>query len=557
MRFTGGKQGGKGRWRGGDNLRLGVGDEAVSKNGRTVLTLQGDGNLVLYDTAGGKRRPLWASDTNGKPVTHAVLQHDGNFVVYHGQHAQWDTQTNKNVGADLAIQDDGNMVVYDYRNKPIWASNTDGFRDARGGSGPFAWVGNAVKTAGRAVSSAVGTIAEGAATISKAIGKVPIVGPLFHASFDLAIGNQLQTVSAIVHGERIDRVVLNHFKNEIGSVKEIAPYVQTIISFVPGIGPGISGAIGAGLALAQGKRIDEALLEGVKAALPGGALAKAAFDMGKAVATGKPIEQIALSALPLPDTAKQAVSVGLTITRKLASGERVDKVALETAIAQLPPDAQKAANAAVKVAKGQNVADVVANVALEQGLKAVPQNIKTDVNKALQTGVAMGAAQTIQKTVGQAVKAPAVQGGLAAAGMAVAKLSPVATAARQLAGPAGAKGFDIGLGLMQHKITPLDFHAVRDTLTAEAKKGFDMAVSQHIGHVTKKAPPGNVHAQAAFLMTHGMKGAALTQTTGMLKTMVSHPEAAKGVQLAAKQVGPAKPADEGWFHRLLKAIGVL
>lgn len=553
MRLTGGKQGGIGRWRGGDNLRINTGDEAVSKNGRALLTLQKDGNLVLYDTAGGKRKPLWATGTDGRRTTHAVLQGDGNFVLYDGGFSHWASDTSGHNGADLALQDDGNLVIYDYRNKPLWATDTYGFRVAKTGIG--GWVENAVASAGRAVNDTVHAVASAATDVSKAIGKIPVVGPLFHATFDIAIGNQLKTIDAIAHGERIDRVVMNHFTDQIKGVQEVAPYVQTVISFVPGIGPGISGAIGAGLALAQGKSITEALLEGVKSALPGGPLARAAFEIGAGIASGKPIEQIGLAALPIPDSAKQAVGVGLSVARKLASGERVDKVALETAISQLPPDVQKAANAAVKVAKGENVADVVANVALEAGMKAIPANLKNDVTKAVQTGVAMGAAKTIQSTVQKAVNSPAIQNGLAQIGQAAAKASPIADAAKKLAGPAGAKGFDIGLGLMQHKVTPLDFHAVRRSLQGDALKGFDMAVSQHVGVARLPViPKGPAASRAAFAMTHGMRGASLTQTKGMIKTLVADPAASKGVVLASKQVGAQT---HGWFHRLLESIGVL
>jgi hypothetical protein len=50
-----------------------------SQDGRFVLVLQGDGNLVLYGPQG---QPLWASNTAGhSDVWDAVMQGDGNFVV--------------------------------------------------------------------------------------------------------------------------------------------------------------------------------------------------------------------------------------------------------------------------------------------------------------------------------------------------------------------------------------------------------------------------------------------------------------------------------------------
>ena len=48
------------------------------------LTMQGDGNLVLYQEAGTGPAALWNSGTQaGTGVFRAILQDDGNFVRYH------------------------------------------------------------------------------------------------------------------------------------------------------------------------------------------------------------------------------------------------------------------------------------------------------------------------------------------------------------------------------------------------------------------------------------------------------------------------------------------
>jgi hypothetical protein len=43
------------------------------------LTLQSDGNLVLYTRTG---KALWSSGTGGKGVSDLVMQNDGNLVLY-------------------------------------------------------------------------------------------------------------------------------------------------------------------------------------------------------------------------------------------------------------------------------------------------------------------------------------------------------------------------------------------------------------------------------------------------------------------------------------------
>ena len=85
--------------------------------------MQSDGNLVLYRTMFGL--PLFATNTNGKPVDRAVMQGDGNFVLYAPDGTpHWATGTWGHPGARIVLQDDGNLVVYSSSNQPLWASHT-------------------------------------------------------------------------------------------------------------------------------------------------------------------------------------------------------------------------------------------------------------------------------------------------------------------------------------------------------------------------------------------------------------------------------------------------
>jgi len=97
-----------------------AGQRVSSCDGRFALVMQTDGNLVLYQG----RTPLWASNTWGTPGFVAVMQGDGNPVVYdRTARPQWAAGTWGHAGAWLAVQDDGNLVVYE-GNRPLWASNT-------------------------------------------------------------------------------------------------------------------------------------------------------------------------------------------------------------------------------------------------------------------------------------------------------------------------------------------------------------------------------------------------------------------------------------------------
>ena len=87
-------------------------------------TMQGDGNLVVYDT---NNVPLWASNTGGNPGAQLVMT-NGNLVIYSPPKpmALWSSGTSNNPGAYYAFQSDGNLVVYSANHAPLWASGTYG-----------------------------------------------------------------------------------------------------------------------------------------------------------------------------------------------------------------------------------------------------------------------------------------------------------------------------------------------------------------------------------------------------------------------------------------------
>lgn len=95
-------------------------DYLLSPNKHSVLTLQADGNLVLYRNG----VPVWYSGTWGRPATQAEMQSDGNLVITFVYGDKWSTSTAGNPGATLKMQSDGNLVIYDTNNNAVWYSNT-------------------------------------------------------------------------------------------------------------------------------------------------------------------------------------------------------------------------------------------------------------------------------------------------------------------------------------------------------------------------------------------------------------------------------------------------
>jgi hypothetical protein len=99
-------------------------EELRSQDGRYRAVMQADGNFVVY---GG--RALWASNTMGHGGHYVILQDDHNLVVYdHHRGAKWASGTNGrgHQHVRLVMQNDGNLVLYDTHNRAHWASNTNG-----------------------------------------------------------------------------------------------------------------------------------------------------------------------------------------------------------------------------------------------------------------------------------------------------------------------------------------------------------------------------------------------------------------------------------------------
>ena len=103
--------------------RLNPGEQLISNNRQFVLIYQGDdGNLVIYDTSridpANPNRPgiwVWQAGTVNHRPGFVTLQGDGNLCVYDNVgHEVACTMTVQNTwkGVLLVLQDDGNLVLH-------------------------------------------------------------------------------------------------------------------------------------------------------------------------------------------------------------------------------------------------------------------------------------------------------------------------------------------------------------------------------------------------------------------------------------------------------------
>jgi len=524
----------------GESLKMGQKLWAPHKN--ASLVFQKEGNVVWYAHAKGGPVALWATGSPAPAGNLFSMQKDGNLVLYNVlpkpgikftyanfpkfQHVPvWSSGTAGRPGARLVLQDDGNIVIY-HGKTAIWSTQTAGWLKTPGwrkkSGGMFSWVGNIVKTAGAALHAVASAAVTVTGALSKVVGKIPIVGGPLSAAFDVALTGPFRVTDGIVEGKRIDKVVMGELKAGLNVAHEVAPYAQTVLSLAPGVGSGLSGAIGAALAIADGRPITDALKQGLKDAAPGGPAGRAIMSVATGVMSGKGIDQIALDAIPIPDAQKQALAKALEITKAVASGERIDKVAL---------------------AQAKGVIETVA------------KQVGPDVAKSLKVGIAVGHAEKLQSIMkSQAASTPVLKTLVTEAKKTI-PADPVLAHGIKLV-PKGTAGFMVGAALMKKRVTPTEFLTIRNRLKGDNRKAFDIATSMHVGRVTNKEPPklkGNPAARAGFYATMGMQGAKMSQKVGMLKTIAANPAARQGAGIAVRL---AKKQNMSTWQRIKYYIGI-
>jgi hypothetical protein len=209
----------------------------------------------------------------------------------------------------------------------------------------------------------VGSAVPAVATVVKLASRATPLGALARSTYgalaaamkgqNIAIGAldglaQSPVLAAVVHvgagvirGENFVKAAKMAAKAGISDAREALRLAAMVAPFVPGIGTGVGAALGAADALANGQPITQALVAGVRGAIPGGAIAQAAFDTSVQLIQGKRLDQALLTAarnrLP-PGPAQAAFDTGLAI----AQGKKLQDAALQGAGALLPPSAYSA-----------------------------------------------------------------------------------------------------------------------------------------------------------------------------------------------------------------------
>lgn len=372
-------------------------------------------------------------------------------------------------------------------------------------------IGNITKTITHAGIGPI-SLAGASDALTKGIAKIsaiPVLGSIIGVATPLHF---VEAINNVTRGQRIDRAAMGALTSRMKDYKNVAPYAASVIALVPAIGPGIGAGIAAGAALADGKRWDQIAIEAAKGAIPGGNIAKAAFDVAHAAASGKSIDKIALAALPVDDKVKQAIGAGLALTKDIASGKRVDQALLAHVndalnIAGIKGSAADAiasgAHLAADLAAGKNVQKALMNRVSDAVKLAGPE-----IAKAMQVGTAIGTAGKIQQNIMKEIGSPHALSALQDLGVSALGKNPILQQGLNMSQePMFKKGFAVASGVMSgHGVNETQLHGIRSALDAEGKKGFDAATSYFIGkHAVNSKPPSKRNPPAKHVKTTGGK----------------------------------------------------
>jgi hypothetical protein len=280
----------------------------------------------------------------------------------------------------------------------------------------------------------------GAKSLSKAAGKVPLIGKPLKGVVDITITTELSFLGGAMDGERIDKAALRSLKDTVQSVRDVAPYAQVVISMVPGVGTVAAASIAAGLALAQGQPINAIIIAGVRGAVPGGAIGAAAFDVSVSLGRGESIDTALVKSVPgLTSSQKKALFVVGESIHRVASGQRIDDAVYTSAMKQLPSSVQVAVKTGTAIGKGANVQESMSGAAK----KVAPALVKAGAEKIV-------ASKTMSKQTSNMNKEEKT-------------------------------GACTAVGLLQKRARPIEIQLIRAQLSATAKGGFDVMLASVVG----------------------------------------------------------------------------
>jgi hypothetical protein len=193
---------------------------------------------------------------------------------------------------------------------------------------------------------------------------------------------------------------------------QLIPVIRGIafaVSYIPGLGTGVSFLLNAAVSLAQGASVEDAVLDGVGGALPGQPASGAAFNASRALIRGDRVDQAAIAALPVDRSVREVISAAMDIAVAISEGQDMSNAALDELYQRMPENARGAMDLARRAARGERIDDASLQMAMdvvrprgeaavnrliaEAGFQASLDGLDPNLRIGLQTGLIVGKAE--------------------------------------------------------------------------------------------------------------------------------------------------------------------
>ena len=148
-----------------------------------------------------------------------------------------------------------------------------------------------LKKAAKGIGRVAKIAAKGDKAFRTAVGK---------AGMDPVVRSVLRAGTKVIKKDNLLRAARVAAESGAKNLRESVRFAAMGAAFVPGVGTGVAAALGAADALASGKRITDAVMAAARSAVPGGAVAHAAFDFGAGLARGQSVSKTALEVAVTP-----------------------------------------------------------------------------------------------------------------------------------------------------------------------------------------------------------------------------------------------------------------
>jgi len=129
------------------------------------------------------------------------------------------------------------------------------------------------------------------------------------------------------------------------TLKVASPLIQRGLSLLPPLGPQVAAVMALGMTMAQGGRIDDALIAAAREEVPAGPL-RGAFDSGVSLANGHPLDEVLIDAATRNLKPDEAAAMKMGIA--LAQGKNVQNLLRSDGVRMLTEAVGPAASGAVR-----------------------------------------------------------------------------------------------------------------------------------------------------------------------------------------------------------------